>query len=509
VEKEHEDNIDHNKQEKHHNIQRVLDKYIKSFDDLVSVSYVTVPDPRHSHKHSHLSTRNYDTTRVDKPDYSYLHLSALAPLNKNKINVDFLSPVFNSPFSRTPVVLLKHNILDKNNKVAGKLCVEVSLGYIGSMCSKINFGVKGHCAVVDQEGHVIAHPNKEWIKEIRDLSKVSIVQKMLAGKSGTTEYYSPFLKEDMVAGFSSVPSLGWGVMIPQPKKELTHGFDKLRKNTLIWLLLGIIIALLMSLKLTDKITKPINSLMSRINQVEKDDSQLTLGSVPQNSPLEISQLWHSFSQLLSGLDKSNIEIRRLNLSLSRDIKETSEKLSVIKKNYYEISSMDYLTSLHNRSFFANHLQNILNQKRKESVGVILLDIDNFEHINNKYGYRAGDLALQQISKVILETVSQDVFAARLRGDEFAIYINNNNDHAIAKVAEKLRHEIATSPTQYKYETFYLTVSIGTVNHEGDEKISFEEFLALADEAMTISKRQGRNKVTAYDFKRSKTTAATT
>ncbi len=509
VEKEHEDNIDHDKQEKHHNIQRALDKYIKSFDDLVSVSYVTVPDPNHSHDHSHLSTRKYDTTQVDKPDYSYLHLSALAPLNKNKINVDFLSPVFNSPFSRTPVVLLKHNILDKNNKVAGTLCVEVSLGYIGSMCSKINFGVKGHCAVVDQAGHVIAHPNKEWIKEIRDLSKISIVQKMLAGKSGTTEFYSPFLKEDMVAGFSSVPSLGWGVMIPQPKKELTHGFDKLRKNTLIWLLLGIIIALLMSLKLTDKITKPINSLMSRINQVEKDDSQFSLGSVPQNSPLEISQLWHSFSQLLSGLDKSNIEIRRLNLSLSRHIKETTEKLSVIKKNYYEISSTDYLTSLHNRSFFANHLQNILSQKRKESVGVILLDIDNFEHINNRYGYRAGDLALQQISKVILETVSQDVFAARLRGDEFAIYIKNNNDDAIAKVAEKLRHEIATSPTQYKYETFYVTVSIGTVNHEGDEKISFEEFLAFADEAMTISKRQGRNKVTAYDFKRSKTTAVTT
>ena len=181
-EKNKHDNIDHDKQVKHHNIQKVLDKYIKSFDDFVSVSYVNIPDSGDSHVHSHLSTRILDTTQVDKPDYSYLSLSTLAPLYNNKINVDFLSPVFNSPFSNTPVVLLKHNILDNNNKVAVTLYVEVSLGYIGRMCSKINFGVKGHCAVVDQTGHVVAHPNKEWVKEIRDLSKVSVVQKMLAGE---------------------------------------------------------------------------------------------------------------------------------------------------------------------------------------------------------------------------------------------------------------------------------------------------------------------------------------
>jgi diguanylate cyclase (GGDEF)-like protein len=512
AEDEDVDNVDHEKQQKHHNIQRVLDRYIKSFDDFVAVSYVTVTNPGHSqqsiHQHSHLSTSKNDTSQVAKPDYSYLNLSALAPLNKNKINVDFLSPVFNSPISNTPVVLLKHNILDINNKVTGTLCVEVSLGYIGNMCSKINFGVKGHCAVVDQAGHVIAHPNKEWVKNIRDLSKISIVQKMLSGESGTTEFYSPFLKENMVAGFSSIPSLGWGIMIPQPKKELTHAFDQVKKNTLIWLSLGIIIALLISFKLTKRITKPINTLMSKTNQVEKSYSQLNLGPVPDNSPYEISQLWRSFSQLLSGLEKSNKEIKRLNLSLSNDIKKTKEKLNIIKKNFYEISSKDYLTSLHNRSYFASHLQKFLNQKSKETVGIILIDIDNFENINNKYGYRAGDLALQQLSKVILESISKGALAARMRGDEFAIIINNNSDDEMAKIAEKLRKEIAISPTHYNGESFYLTVSIGTVNHKSGEIIRFEEFLIYADEAMNISKLQGRNMVTAYEIEASKSIALT-
>ena len=252
---------------------------------------------------------NSATNTLDKPDYSYLHLSTLAPVNKYNINVDFLSTVFNSSIAKTPVVLLKHNILDKKHEVAATLSVEVSLAYIGSMCSKINFGVKGHCAVVDQAGHVIAHPNKDWVNEIRDLSKVSIVQKMLAGESGTTEFYSPFLKTDMVAGFSSIPSLGWGVMIPQPKAELTHAFDRLRKNTILWLFAGIIIALFMAYLLTNRITKPINFLMNRTNQIEKDVKELDLGPVPENSPLEMSQLWRSFTELLSGLERSNKEIR--------------------------------------------------------------------------------------------------------------------------------------------------------------------------------------------------------
>ncbi len=498
--------IEHDEHAKHHNIQRALDKYLKSSDDLVSVSYATSIDKGDAH--NHLSTREPDIGNAEKPDYSYLHLSTLAPVNKYTINVDFLSIAFNSFFSKTPVVLLKHNILDKNNKVAATLSVEVSLGFIGTMCSKINFGVKGHCAVVDQAGHVISHPNKDWVKEIRDLSKISIVQKMLAGESGTTEFYSPFLKADMVAGFSSIPGLGWGVMIPQPKSELTYAFDKLRKNTLIWLFSGIVIALFMAYLLTNRITKPINFLMNRTNQIEKDVRPLNLGSVPENNPLEISQLWHSFSELLSGLERSNKEIKRLNRSLSIDIKDTKEKLSVIRNDFHNINNKEYLTSLHNRSYFASHLQKTLNQNNNISGSMILINIDDFKEINDEYGHVAGDLALQQVSRIIQTSIRGTDLPARLGGDEFVIYINNTSIDAVTKIAEELRNKIMFSINKYKHESFYVTVSISITSHNGNERISFEEFLSLADKAMRYSKKQGRNMVTAYDTDRSKSTAIT-
>ena len=502
-EQDHDHFTYHDDQQRHHNIQAALDKYLKSYDDFVSVSYAT--SNSNGKVHYHLSTREQHNEHAEKPDYSYLHLSTLAPVNKYKMNVDFLSTAFNSPIAKSPVVLLKHNILDKKNNVAATLSVEVSLAYIGTMCSKINFGVKGHCAVVDQAGHVIAHPNKGWVKEIRDLSKVSVVQKMLAGESGTTEFYSPFLKADMVAGFSSIPSLGWGVMIPQPKAELTHAFDRLRKNTILLLFSGILIALLMAYLLTNRITKPINFLMNKTNQVEKDVKELDLGPVPENSPLEISQLWRSFTELLSGLKRSNKEIRRLNHSLCVDIRDTKEKLSVIRKNFYDINNKEYLTSLHNRSYFAGHLQRVLNHENNVSGSLILINIDNFKDINNKYGHEAGDFALQQVSKIIQISIRATDLAARLGGDEFVIYINNISVDAVTKIAEELRNKIMFNINKYKRDSFYVTVSIGIVSHEGNEKISFEEFLSFANKAMVFSKKQGRNMVTACEVEKSKST----
>ena len=496
--------VGHDEKVKHHNIQAALDKYLKSFDDFVSVAYATAIN--NGDVHYHLSTREQHNEHAGKPDYSYLHLSTLAPVNKYNINVDFLSTVFNSPIAKTPVVLLKHNILDKKHEVAATLSVEVSLAYIGTMCSKINFGEKGHCAVVDQAGHVIAHPNKDWVNEIKDLSKVSVVQKMLAGESGTTEFYSPFLKTDMVAGFSSIPSLGWGVMIPQPKAELTHAFDTLRKNTILWLFAGILIALFMAYLLTNRITKPINFLMNRTNQVEKDVKGLDLGPVPENSPLEISQLWRSFIELLSGLERSNKEIRRLNHSLCVDIRDTKEKLSVIRKNFYDINNKEYLTSLHNRSYFASHLQKVLNRKNNVSGSLILINIDNFKEVNDKYGHEAGDLALQQVSKIIQISIRATDMTARLGGDEFIIYINKISIDAATKIAEELRNKIMFNINKYKHESFYVTVSLGIASHTGSERISFEEFLSFANKAMAFSKKQGRNMVTSCEVERSKSTA---
>lgn len=486
--------------EKENKIQSALRKHQQSFHDLIAISYVS---SIHFNSNN-ISIKEQYRPSSDRPNYLNIPLRKLSPIDDNDFNTDLLSPIFRSTISNQPVVLLKHYISGNAGEIKGALLSEVSLKYITDMCSKISFGDKGHCAIVDQTGHVVAHPNKSWIKEIRDLSKISIIQTMLDGKSGTTEFYSPFLKANMVAGFSSIPNLGWGIMIPQPKIELTRTLDTLRNNTLIWLSLGLLIALTIAYLLTQKITTPIRILMERAHEVSAGYDFIKLGTLPKNSPREINQLWESISLLLTGLQKSNREVKKLNVSLNRDIDKATKKLQSMNKHLYNISSKDYLTSLANRRYFTSYLNKNINQEKKENIGLILVDIDKFKFINDEYGHEAGDLALQHLSKILQKLTRKGDLVSRLGGDEFVVYVKDATDKTLAKIAEKIRLTTEKNPITVKGIKINLTLSIGTVNHENDKNLTVEDFLGFADNAMYSSKQTGRNNVSSHAFENIKT-----
>ena len=434
------------------------------------------------------------------PNYQNIPLKELSPIDekfKGK-GADLFSPVFQSTISNNPVILLKHYILNKEGVIKCALFTEISTKYITDMCSKISFGDKGHCAIVDQTGHVVAHPNKDWEKEIRDLSKLHIIQKMLDGKVGTTEFYSPFLKADMVAGFSAIPNLGWGIMIPQPKIELTRSLGTIRKNTLIWLSLGILVALGVAYLLTQKITNPIKILMKRAHDASAGYDFIQLGSIPKNSPKEINQLWDSISLLLTSLQNSNRKVKKLNVSLSRDINKATKNLRSMNKHLYDVSSKDYLTSLANRRFFNNYINRVI--EKNKNIGLILIDIDNFKSINDLHGHEIGDLALKHISMILQKSTRKGDLVSRLGGDEFIVYVNNSSEKTIAAVAENIRLITEVNPIKVKGITINLSLSIGTVIYKaGSEAPTLEELLRLADGAMYSSKQSGRNKVTSCKF----------
>jgi diguanylate cyclase (GGDEF)-like protein len=477
-------------------IQIALDKYQKSFGDLIAISYVS-----NLGKNTISVNKSFKTSiPQDKPNYLKLPLAKLPPIIGESQGTDLFSPIFHSSISKQPVILLKHYITNSDGEIKCALFTEISPKYVTDMCSKISFGDKGHCAIVDQTGHVVAHPNKSWEKEMRDLSKLSIIQKMLDGKVGTTEFHSPFLKADMVAGFSSIPKLGWGIMIPQPKRELTGTLDSLRISTLIWLALGLIIALIVAYLLTHKITTPIKILMERTHNASAGYDFINLGNLPKNSPLEISQLWHSISELLTGLQKSNGEVKKLNVSLNRDIAKATKKLQSMNKHLYNISSKDYLTSLANRRYFTSYLNKVINKNKDVNIGLILIDIDKFKFINDEYGHEAGDLALKHLSTILRSLTRKGDLVSRLGGDEFVVYIKNSSNETLTKIAEKFRLEIQESPITVKGQKINLTLSIGTVNHKNNKGFTIERFLKLADTAMYQSKQSGRNKVTSYQFK---------
>jgi diguanylate cyclase (GGDEF)-like protein len=410
-----------------------------------------------------------------------------------------VSPAFKSTISNEPVVLVKAYVFDENNTKRGVLFAEIGLSYINKICNDISYGSKEHCTIVDSLGKVVAHPRKEWVEESYNLSKSAIIQEIKQGRSGTMDFFSPNFGEEAAAGYSTIKNLGWAVIIAQSKADLDSPLQQVMGTILIWLVIGIFFALIVAYMLTRKIISPINRLVLKSTEAGVRSDSFNLGDVPKNCPNEIIQLWIALSSLISKLQRSNKEVKKLNYSLSKDVQKATAKLRKANKYLYKISSRDHLTSIANRRFFEDSVNKILKTNIGSKASIILIDVDKFKFINDTYGHDAGDLALVHIAQLMQTCTRDGDLPARLGGDEFVIYIKDCGPKSLHRVAEKLRKSVEDNPIIWAGKEIKLTLSVGTVNHKIDGEIELGQLLKFADEAMYVSKENGRNHVSAYSF----------
>jgi len=140
----------------------------------------------------------------------------------------------------------------------------VTTDYVKQVQKSIAFGERGHAAIVDSKGQVMAHPSKPWEESMKNISRIKPVQLMKEGKTGVTQFYSPPMQADMIAGHTAVPETGWGVMVPQPFQELQQRTHDVRTIALTITILGITVAGLISWFLAGYLTRPIQAVVSSV-----------------------------------------------------------------------------------------------------------------------------------------------------------------------------------------------------------------------------------------------------
>jgi diguanylate cyclase (GGDEF)-like protein len=163
---------------------------------------------------------------------------------------------------------------------------------------------------------------------------------------------------------------------------------------------------------------------------------------------------------------------------------------------------DFLTGWHNRRYLQQRLKEELSraQRRGGTIACLMIDIDRFKSINDGYGHLAGDNALREIAHRVEAQIRSMDTAARFGGDELAILLPDASAAEAAKLAERIREVIATTPfalTSQIERT--LTVSVGVAaiapgRHETDLKVVADRLLADADAALYRAKALGRNRV---------------
>jgi diguanylate cyclase (GGDEF)-like protein len=161
----------------------------------------------------------------------------------------------------------------------------------------------------------------------------------------------------------------------------------------------------------------------------------------------------------------------------------------------EMATTDALTGALNRVQLMNLGQRELERARRigQGLAVLMLDIDHFKAINDRYGHPVGDLALQHVVGTLRSRLRRIDLLGRLGGEEFAILLPAIPLEGAEHVAERLRAGVAETPLERGEDRIGMTVSIGLAfGHQTDR--GFEQLIARADAALYRAKGGGRNRV---------------
>ncbi len=158
----------------------------------------------------------------------------------------------------------------------------------------IRFGKGGHAVILDQHGRILAHPDEPSRLMRRDLSALAPVRGMLAGETGVAEFFSPVVGAQMIAGFTTEPRTGWGVMVPQPFSELENEAAMVRGIAVAIMLAGIVVAALLGWVLASFITRPVEAVADAAGRFAAGETPQRTDALPGLVPLEMRRLAEAF-----------------------------------------------------------------------------------------------------------------------------------------------------------------------------------------------------------------------
>ncbi len=193
------------------------------------------------------------------------------------------------------------------------------------------------------------------------------------------------------------------------------------------------------------------------------------------------------------------------LSRSRDLaarlSQANSKLSSNNETLQYLARFDPLTNLPNRRYFDETLAQSWATcgRNKLSLSILMVDVDHFKAVNDKYGHATGDRCLERVATLLLSCLQRnDDFAARYGGEEFVILSPGADQTQAVALAEKIRRAIAGTlilPDDGDWErSFRITASVGVATHDPGDPDSAAEVCRDADQALYLAKRAGRNRV---------------
>jgi diguanylate cyclase (GGDEF)-like protein len=167
----------------------------------------------------------------------------------------------------------------------------------------------------------------------------------------------------------------------------------------------------------------------------------------------------------------------------------------------EMTTTDMMTKLKLKHYFYKVLQEKLDFSVANHLplAVMMLDIDFFKKFNDTYGHACGDYVLQNVAATIQAGIRSQDMAGRYGGEEFVVMLFGTEKTSSQAVAERIRSDIEHNELEYEDNKMKVTISIGVSVFDPDQKeVTAKQLVEMADQALYISKRNGRNRITVAD-----------
>lgn len=184
------------------------------------------------------------------------------------------------------------------------------------------------------------------------------------------------------------------------------------------------------------------------------------------------------------LTKATIELEEKN----RQLQETVAELKKINKIRSIEARTDFLSKLYNRRYIDHLLHSLIKEANTENkaFSILLIDIDHFKAVNDKYGHNVGDVVIEKAAQIFRESARNTDLIGRFGGEEFIIILPNSGLQVGIQLAKKILHKIASCSIALQEHCINITVSIGVTVWEMNDQ--FNDIYRRVDEALYEAKK---------------------
>lgn len=194
--------------------------------------------------------------------------------------------------------------------------------------------------------------------------------------------------------------------------------------------------------------------------------------------------------------EANLQLERKVAQRTQEVRSTLMQLEDAHRRLRDSSRRDGLTGLYNRAHFHENFELLLKESREKGqpLSLLMIDLDHFKSINDRYGHLVGDDCLRWAAQRIGQSLRahEHSLLARFGGEEFVVILPGHDLHSAVSVAENLRRRLVEEPCSSGAHRLRVSASIGVHTVEADADIGSDAALSVADQALYSAKANGRD-----------------